>query len=42
VKKFKTQPSAKKLLLTVFWDAHRVYVTDLIIKCEEDGSVKHE
>lgn len=30
VEKFKTQPSAKKLLLTVFWDAHRVYVTDFL------------
>ncbi|PNF20025.1 hypothetical protein B7P43_G05945 [Cryptotermes secundus] len=29
-KNFKTQPSVKKLLLTVFWDAHRVYVTDFL------------
>lgn len=29
-KKFKTQASAKKILLTVFWDAHRVYVTDFL------------
>ena len=30
VKKFKTQPSAKKILLTLFWDARRVYVTDYL------------
>jgi len=29
-KKFKTQPSAKKLLLTVFWDAKHVYVMEYL------------
>lgn len=30
-KKFKTQASAKKLLLTVFWDARHVYVTEYLV-----------
>jgi len=29
-KKFKTMPSASKILLTVFWDSQRVYMTEFL------------
>jgi hypothetical protein len=29
-KKFKTMPSAGKILLTVFWDSQRVYMTEFL------------
>ena len=29
-KKFKTMPSAGKILLTVFWDSHRIYMTEFL------------
>ena len=29
-KKFKTLPSADKILLTVFWDSQRVYMTEFL------------
>jgi hypothetical protein len=29
-KKFKTVPSAGKILLTVFWDSQRVYMTEFL------------
>jgi len=29
-KKFKTIPSAGKILLTVFWDSQRVYMTEFL------------
>ena len=34
LKKFKTMPSAGKILLTVFWDSQRVYMTEFL----EDGN----
>jgi histone-lysine N-methyltransferase SETMAR len=30
LKKFKTVPSAGKILLTVFWDSQRVYITEFL------------
>ena len=30
LKKFKTMPSAGKILLTVFWDSQRVYMTEFL------------
>ena len=31
-KKFKTQPSAGKMMATVFWDAHGVIMLDFLAK----------
>jgi hypothetical protein len=30
LKKFKTVPSASKILLTVFWDSQKVYLTEFL------------
>jgi hypothetical protein len=32
VKKFKTVPSAKKVMLTIFWDARRMLYTEFLTK----------
>jgi hypothetical protein len=41
VKKFKTVPSAKKVMLTIFWDARGVLYTEFLTKGSTGNSDRY-